>query len=167
MPPNNIFLLCPIIDYHPHWLPGQQRHSSVRAFLWLCTEPSLAPSPGTLGLNIPSLGGRRFPSIFPQDLCSKTAWDSSQALLGWNPRDLLCVPRQVPSLLWACFPSCTRREWARCGLVPSDPWLEGVIWQTRPLQEDTGTYWFHGKPACQSQQGHQGPKGWQPEAPEE
>lgn len=74
MPPNNIFLLCPIIDCHPLWLPGQQRHSSVRAFLWLCTEPALAPSPGTLGLNIPSLGGRRISEARQHGTLAKHYW---------------------------------------------------------------------------------------------
>ena len=81
----------------------------------------LGPLLWTLGLNIPSLGGCRLPSGFLQDLCSKTARDSSQALLGWTPWDLLCVPRQVPSPLWACFPTCTREEGERSSQVPQTP----------------------------------------------
>lgn len=92
---NNVFLFCPVLDCHP------------------------TPS----GVNNFSLGGRRFPSGFLQDLCSEAVWGCGQALLGWNPRDVLCVPGQVPSPLWACFPICTTREWARHCPVPSDPWL--------------------------------------------
>ena len=116
--------------------PGRRRHYAVRIFPTM-HRALLGPLLWTLGLNIPSLGGCRLPSGFLQDLCSKTARDSSQALLGWTPWDLLCVPRQVPSPLWACFPTCTREEGERSSQVPQTPGWKVLLADSASL----GRHW--------------------------